>query len=91
MSEKSIGPEEKKRLEVYVKCLRRAERRIIMGGQMANGRPVDLTNFPFQRYMIEHIKRCIKSRGVLAHGQALMRLQIKRSRIAAQLEGLTWQ
>lgn len=88
MSKESIGPERICLLETYDKCLRRAERRIIIGGQIANGRTVDLTKYHVQRPMILHIASVIRQRGVMAHGSALIRLQIARSKYARELEGL---
>lgn len=59
-----------------------------MAGQIANGRAVDLSRFQVQRPLILHAAKCINRRGVMAHGSALMKLQIARSRYAAELEGL---
>lgn len=84
------GPQRKHLLEVYCKCLRRAERRIVLAGQIANRRHVDLTRYEVQGPLIRHAARCIQKRGVMAHGSALMKLQIARSRFAAELEGLTF-
>ena len=84
---KPVGPERKHLLETYCKCLWRAERRIILAGQIANGRPVDLTWYEVQGPLIRHAAACIKKRGVFAHGSALIKLQIARSRFAAELEG----
>lgn len=90
MSQQPVGPERKHLLEVYCKCLRRAERRIVMAGQIANRRPVDLSRYKVQGSLIRHAAWCIEKRGVMAHGSALMKLQIARSRYAAELDGLPY-
>lgn len=81
-----LTPDRMHLLETYCKCLRRAERRIVLAGQIANACAVDLTNFHLQRPLIEHAAKCIRVRGVFGHGSALMKLQIARSRFAAELE-----
>lgn len=89
VSKKPLTPDRKHLLELYCKCLRRAERRIIIAGHIANARGVDISSFRVQRPLIEHIAGCIKRRGVMPYGSALLKLQIARSRYAAELEGLT--
>jgi hypothetical protein len=88
MSQQSIGPERICILEAYVKCLKRAERRIILGGQIANDRTVDLQKYHVQKPMILHIAATIRQRGIEGHGTALLRLQIARSKYARELEGI---
>lgn len=90
MAEQTIGPERRHVLEVYCKCLRRAERRIIIAGQIVNGRPVDLTRFQVQGSLIRHAVDCIRKRGIMGHGSALIKLQIARSRYSVELAGLPW-
>jgi hypothetical protein len=90
MSRKPLTPNRKHLLEVYSKCIARAARRIIIGGQIANYRGVDLNRFNRQRPLIQHIADCIRSRGIVSYATALMKLHIARSRCEAELAGLEW-
>jgi hypothetical protein len=88
MSKESIGPERIRLLETYVKCLKRAERRIKLAGYIAQGGHPNIENYFVQRPLILHIAACVKARGIMGHGSALMCLQIARSKYARELEGL---
>jgi hypothetical protein len=90
MSNERIGPERKCVLEAYIKCLSRAECRIHLAGQIVNRRHVDLSKFHVQRRFIEHAANAMRERGIWKHAEALMLLQIKRSKLTAELEGIEW-
>ena len=90
-SKPSLGPERIHLLETYCKCLRRAERRIKIAGQIVNGARPSLANFQWQRPLIEHAAQCMRERGFSGHASALVMLEIKRSRFAIELEGLEYR
>jgi hypothetical protein len=62
----------------------------VMAGHVANGAIVDLSNFHVQKPMILHLAASMKRNGMTRFTSALLRLQITRSKFAAELEGLLW-
>lgn len=87
MSQQSIGPARKKRLELIIAGIKRAERRIVIAGQIANCVPVNLERFFVQRPLIQHAAKLIRERGIVGHASAFMALVIKRSKLQCELEG----
>jgi hypothetical protein len=90
MSETPLTPTRRKYLKVYVECLKKAERGIraaFAPGLQLNSH-VSLS--PRERARRLHIRDCAKARGIDGYARALMQLRIKRSKYAAELEGLPW-
>jgi len=90
MSKAPLGPERKHQLEAYIKCLKRAERRIIIAGKRSMGIKIDISNFFVQRPLIIHIQSLLSDPRRDGFTTALMALRIKRSRFQAELEGREW-
>lgn len=86
-----LPPGRRDQLEAYVKCLARAERRIILAARRRSGATIDLTRFFVQRPLIEHIEMAMCAGRYDSFIAAWTALQVKRSKFAAELEGLPWQ
>jgi hypothetical protein len=90
MRRKPVGPVRKLQLEAYVKCLRRAERRIVFAHHIVSGARFD-PDYPMRKWR-NHVHQVASMRrsGFTCYAEALVRLRLTRSQFQAELDGLTW-
>ena len=90
MPKHPLDPERQCRLEAYVTCLRRAEKRIIFAHRIATGQPY-APDFAMRNWRNhQHQVAAIRRSGLAPYAEALMHLRLARSKFQAELDGLEW-
>lgn len=87
----AVTPERKLMLEAYIKCLVRAERRILLAHHVVSGALYEEGYLPLRGRQINHILNIMRKSGMEPYANALMRLRLTRSKFQAELSGLLWQ
>jgi hypothetical protein len=86
-----LTPSRKTMLEAYIKCLVRAERRILLAAHVVTGAHYEAGFLPLRGKQITHIIAHMKRAGFGQHAEALQCLRLARSKFQAELSGLLWQ
>jgi hypothetical protein len=90
MAFSTVTPERKLMLEAYIKCLLRAERRILLAHHVVTGARYDRGFLPLRGRRITHVLQSMRVNGFERYAQALMCLRLARSKFTAELTGLQW-
>lgn len=86
----TVTPERKLMLEAYIKCLLRAERRILLAHHVVTGAQYESGYLPLRGQRIKHVLASMHANGFQRYAQALVCLRLARSKFAAELVGLQW-
>lgn len=77
-------------LEARLKCVRRAEKRLVSAGRMSQMQFWDVPECPRETAVAKRIAKYMRAGQWERYALALQCLRLARSKIAAELEGLLW-
>ena len=87
----ALTPTRKHQLELYVKCLTKAQRRIVAAAQL-----VQVSSAPSEyKFLnsthVQSIAKKMRERGCVKYSEAFIRLQITQGHMLAELLGKEWR
>lgn len=88
MSQAPLTPTRKKQLEAYIACCVRAERSILAAGHIVRGTSYSPDSWQRKSKRVQALTKRMRKDGESCYTLAFIRLQIARSKFAAELSGL---
>lgn len=91
MSQAPLTPTRKKQLEAYISCCARVEKSILAAGHIVRGASYAPDSWQWKSKRVQSLTRRMRKDGDGCYTLAFVRLQLARSKFAAELTGLGYR